>query len=346
MKWRYIALASSFLFLACDEPTLPEWDIAVRFPSAFDTTSIASLLPNDLLLESESIVLPEIAVSKAASIMDLCAPCSSFFGTPFVVPGFSFEDGTRLDIPEQLVSTTLGSGELDVLLSHDFPYELLANEAGEYGRIVVELVDSSGVVLASDSVSGEDRAFQPGTQINLSLDLSGIEIEQGIAARVLIESPGTTTPRTLDSSIALSYDIRLKQLRVDEVTIRHEGADIEEGILELSLSDDFRDRISSNVVGGRLDIEVELPFDVDGLLELDLGSAFGNSPHWIVRSSHPFATGRQHLELVINKEQLRGLLVGEKILVRYAGRLDPGIVTLSARDKITYKAVFDVTYTI
>lgn len=346
MKLKHYALIAVVALTACKEPTIPEWDVSARLPAVSDTITIASFLPEDVVFDGEAIILPNTTISKEIFVADICSACTGS-GT-FPIPSFSYDDEVSLEVPDDLISTRLRGGLLRMSIENHLPHDILMNEDGESGRVAFELVDPSGSVVASDFVDGQSNPLASGDKATLEIDLAGVVFETGVTARLRIEAAGSKIAHPLDASSGFTYEISTENLMVDEVTIRQSGLDIEKGVLELSLSDDFREKISGGIAEGRLEFDVLFPFEIKGNLELGLANSATSldNENWVALSSGRFDDSQGHIVLIIERDQLDVLLNGEKVFIQYSGSIEPGELTLSVQDQIIFEALLDVTYTV
>lgn len=193
---------------ACDLPTeLPRWDTVWDVAVVSDTVATASLLPEGVRISGEGFVVDTFRTESSVRLRDVCELCTCFDGP---IPELEIAPADfPVRLPAGVLRADIVRGSADVVLHNEAGFDVLRNDEGDRGFLLVELTDSwTDEVLESVLV---DEPFPPGDSLALTLDLPRIELSSRYVARVSGRTPGSgcdTVPLTPESGFRSRVALR------------------------------------------------------------------------------------------------------------------------------------------
>jgi len=254
---------------ACDLPTeLPRWDTVWDVAVVSDTVATSSLLPEGVRISGEGFVVDTFRSESSVRLRDVCELCTCFEGP---IPELEI---APTDFPVRLPSGVLRAdilrGSADVVLHNETGFDVLRNEEGDRGFLLVELTDSwTGEVLESVLV---DEPFPPGDSLSLTLELPRIELSSRHVARVSGRTPGSgcdTVPLTPESGFRSR--VALREVVSSGVQVILSDATLRVPSRDLDLPGWLAERLRPE--DAELAVEVEVDSRVPVRYELELSAA-------------------------------------------------------------------------
>lgn len=192
----------------CDLPTeLPRWDTVWDVAVVTDTVATAALLPEGVRASGEGFVVDSFRTESSVRLRDVCELCTCFDGP---IPELEIAPTDfPVRLPAGVLSADIVRGFAEIVLHNEVGFDVLRDEEGDRGFLLVELTDSwTDEVLQSVLV---DEPFPPGDSLALTLELPRIELSSRYVARVSGRTPGSgcdTVPLTPESGFRSRIDLQ------------------------------------------------------------------------------------------------------------------------------------------
>ena len=249
---------------SCEFPlSVPVWTTEWVVDLATETRTTEEFLPTGVqLLGGGGFAFDRVDRTDEVRLENVCEACLCFRGPiPAIdlVP-FSF----ALPLPNSFSSAELSAGQADIVLVNGVGFDLLRNERGQFGLARIDLIDTRTSHIVDSVLS--TGPFPPGDSLRFGFDLTGVELQQNLQARVRASIPGTacdSIPITRESAIGALLSV--ERARADEVYVRVSPASLGLPVETVDLPGFLSDRLRAGEARLILDVETdsELPVDLD-----------------------------------------------------------------------------------
>lgn len=270
------ALAGFAVATACDVPTEPpSWTQTWQVPADSIAVGVAELLPADVTLNADSTAfqadVPGVTMQYALS--ELCPTCPTG-GITAPKPAFQETLSSSTSLPQDLVSAMLAGGSVNASFDHTFSFDPLrpsSDPTAERGFVTVRITSAGGVV-ASDSISGEDQAWDSSVTLMPDLPIQPVQVADSFAIEVVVYSPaGDETEFTTSDELTIDFDT--STVLASEVTVEASSVTVE----PVSTTFDFSgvdSTLVDQVESGSIIFDVVNPFTATGTLDVAFQGGF------------------------------------------------------------------------
>ncbi len=315
---------------ACDIPTeLPKWN--PTFAVALEGTSIpvTQLLPSSVAVaDNTHFVLALGPVTFSRTLGQLCSACNAVNGQTVPKPQFSAAFSESIALPADIAGVTISSGWIRFSVAHTLAFDPLRPGGGATGNLIVSVRTPEGVLLGSQTISGSQRSFPPGSALTDSIAVSGTT--DSFLAGVILNSPAGA-PARIDTAAGFTITTTPARLLLTDVQLRVVGRQITGQQLQVNLSgiDQF---IINRVRGGRLVLSITNGFNAAGTMMLNI-SGGGMQ----ISKSVTFPAGGGKVEIPFAESELESML-GNALVVSFSG-----VVSSDATVTLTPASAFALT---
>ncbi|HEU5357642.1 MAG TPA: hypothetical protein VFU45_00885 [Gemmatimonadales bacterium] len=260
-----LALAAALASLgACNDlPTsLPIVPTTWILPIKADTISVAQFLPASVDTAGGLFVTSVKRDSIRQSLGQMCAACGAVNGTTDSVPAFTVTLAHADSFPSQVISITPGGFALSYRLDNNLGFDPLRPGVGQFGSIVTVLKDSTGAVIATDSVDGASDSLASGTSLTRNIPLGSNPISGLVNVVATITVPHGD-PVTIDTSAAFQVTTLTDTATLAGVTVQLTSQSIQSDSLSVDWSGIGSD-MQSNLQGAELRLDIQNPFTAAG----------------------------------------------------------------------------------
>jgi hypothetical protein len=313
------------ILAACEVPEAPEWDIDVSVPFSSDPIAIVDFLPSEVDTASVSSV-PVFTVDPQADSMDytlgqMCSACGVLQGVTTNVPGFTYQDSLDVDFPPELVSVELESAQLGLFVDNGLNFDPLRPGAGGFLTITVHDL-GSGALVDSVLMDGATQSLPAGTRTQIDLDITDVDITQGLRVVVNVNSPLDAQTVTINNNLSARFGAVLDQIMVRALVAVVDNAALDEEFM-VDLDEDLRQEISESVQAAEYELELTHTLEIAGTLDVSIaGSQFdlfsGNPANEIRLGPHNFVSNQPQTGTlsVQDMQQIAGFI---NVYVGYRG---------------------------
>ncbi len=356
-----VCLLAAMGFLAgCQLPSAPEWEVGVLVQ--LDRIALGDYLPSgviDTTVGGQAVfVAQRQETSMDFSLSRMCPACGALQGLKNPVPDFDFAGWLDVRWPDEVVSVGLASATLTFRIRNDMGFDPLRPHPNPDSAGFIALVGkdlATGALLDSVLLSGASDSLPPGTTRDIVLNVTNVEVAEGVRTLVNIHSPSDGQITTVDTALMVGFTTTVDDMLVAGVTAVIDSDTLNESFT-LDIDQSVRAQVAANVSGGTVQVEMFHNIDVVGLLEVSMaGSAedlFSGSPvnelQLLTLDFAPAPTGRlitrtvtsQELQFIASLQQIhigyRGVASGASTdpLGRPTARLTPDMF-VEARVRLT-----------
>jgi len=333
-SWRLVlpVVLAALPLVSCDVPTgLPRWDTRWLLPLESGRIGVGSLLPKGVRVASDGsgfdLDLPPETLTR--TLRQMCGtPCDAAAGLTVPKPAFGTTFGTELELPADLVSAQLATGQLRVQLSHNLGFDPLRPSATARGYIVLRAT-SGGRVVAQDSIAGQTVALPPNTPLVRQLAMSPGAITSPISVSVTIFSPAGD-PVRVDPNQQITLVFTPQQVRVSQAQVRVASHTITGGTVQLDLQD-LDDAVIEQVREGTLRVAVTNPFPVSGTLNVTI-----SWPGGAITRPVQLQPGSQEFRIALSRAEIGAMLASGSVTIGFTGTVTAasGTVTVTPTQEL------------
>jgi len=344
------ALGVLFATLAaygCDIPTdIPIIESRWIVPAEETRFGVDELLPGEVSIspDSTTFIVDFDSVAFASSLADLCTLCAAAHGFTVPKPPFSGTVESSVDFPSEVYQVTVVSGQVVLEVENLLGFDPIRPSADSIGTITLRVTDTAdGDVLAELVLSGATTAFPSGTTLSRNLALAASEVNGGLLASVILDSP-LGDPVTVDTTAMLDIVATPSNVRVSDVSIDVSGEAVTFDPVDLDV--DVGDDLIQDITGGAFILNVTNPFGVAADFDLTIDGPTMPAP--IVRNDSISTDPESTVIMTFTAEELQSFL-GEPGVVLTGGATvsaTAGIVSVSPGEELILDADFDVTFRI
>lgn len=278
----YLGLFSTLLG-GCAVPEAPEWDVGLSLPFSSDPIAISDFLPAavsiDTVLGVPVFTIQPQSDSRSYDLAQLCgAPCTALDGQTAAVPGFSFNDSIDVALDSDLVAVDIVSAQLRLTLNNGLNFDPLRPDPNPAlaGFIVFLTRDAgSGALLDSTMVSGASQSFPPNSSLQVDLNLSNVQVKEGLRTEVILTSPFDGQTTLINTGLSAGFAVTLDQLSVSAITVVIDGEQLDE-VFTIDLDADLRDEFDERAQSGSFELELTHDLEINGNLEVSIAGSEGD----------------------------------------------------------------------
>jgi hypothetical protein len=318
-----VALAALPCLLAlasCDIPSAaPILDTVWAVPGDSTGIPVDELLPDGLTVAPDGsgflVEVGEIRFEETlGSVCPLCGPAD---GAEVPKPPFTYEFSEVVELPDDVLSATIGSGSAVMVLNNGFSFDPL-NPGGDPGSIVLTLRSGStqGEVLGSETLLGGRDTLAAGGSTTVEIELEQAAVSSLVAIVSIVSPLGDPVVIDLSETIAVEAGTDSLILAEALVVVAGRKGVIDPVVLDVAeLDDSFVERIRE----GDLLLAASNAFGVT--VETDIvisGPGFD-----AVEKSVTIPPGESTQEIPFTGEELRRFMGREGVLMTGEGQIVP-----------------------
>ena len=236
-------------------------------PGETTTIGVAQLLPPNVTVSGNSFLVSVSPVTVSRTLGELCgAPCSLLNGQTVPKPPFTAVLTATSNLPTDVRSATLTSGNVVVSLTNGFGFDPLqpGGPAGAKGSIAIRMM-SGQTVLGTRTIDGATRTFAPNSTITETIPVSGA-LSNSVTAEVTINSPAGN-PVTINTSQSFTLSAAPQNFAVSTATVNVNNRTVSANNVTVELSG-VDNTIANRVVSGAMLLTITNPFGVTGTLNV------------------------------------------------------------------------------
>lgn len=339
----WILVLTALAIVACEEfPTeAPMWEQTWALPGEDIIVGPADVLPATVSVTADGTAFETVAPGTdiQLSVGQMCSACQALDGSTAPKPAFTYTFNTTTSLPSELVSASVTGDQFALRLAHDLSFDPLrpsSDPADPRGYLLVE-ISSAGAVLARDSISGDDVAFDASVVLTPVLPIQPADATSTLDIDLTIFSPAGDDVQ-VDASDTLGIEVQPATVTFSEVTVQATGIAVDAIAAELDFAgvdSTLVDRIQSGV----LRLEVDNPLDLQGTLDLDFDTG-SQTTH----KSLALAPGQSTLVLDFTATELRTLIGAGSVEVTAQGSLSAsdGTITLQPGTTLVMESTFEL----
>lgn len=303
---RRTMVLTALIVAACDVPTeLPSWEQTWVVPGEPIHAAVTDFLPAGVQLTADSSAFRATleGLHVELRVGDMCETCEALDGATVPKPAFTHTHTTTTTLPSRLLSADLIGEDLDFRLVHQLSFDPLRPASGpdaERGFIVVE-VTSEGLVVARDSVSGDDVAFPANSVLTPDLEIASGTVGSAFVVRLTVHSP-EGDPVTMDASETIGVQLVEGPVLISEAVVEAEDVTLDGTTTTIEL-DGVDAAVLDRVQSGALRFDVRDPFGLAGQLVLDFDVA-GET----IRKTAEITPGESRVDVEFTGTELRRIL--------------------------------------
>lgn len=262
MSLPWLALAA-LAMAGCDLPTTaPKWNTTWILPIKDDTIRVAQFLPASVDTAGGVFITTVKRDSIRQSLGQMCPGCGPLNGTVDSVPAFTIQLAHTDSLASQVLSITPGGFSLSFRLDNNLGFDPLQPGVGQVGSIVTVVKDSSGTVVAQDSVDGGSLSFPSGTSLTRSIPLGSSPIGGSVSVVATVNVP-QGDPATIDTSNSFQVTTLTDTVSLAGVTVQLTNQNIASDSVDIDWSG-IDPSTSSKMQGAALQLTLHNPFTASG----------------------------------------------------------------------------------
>ncbi|HUG40629.1 MAG TPA: hypothetical protein VMM12_09095 [Longimicrobiales bacterium] len=317
------------------------WEQTWVLPVEGFVLGVEDVLPAGVALSADGseLVATVAGVDLDLSLAAMCPACIPLDGSTAPKPAFSYTTATTTSLPADLVSASLSGGELALRLAHSLSFDPLrpaSDPAAERGFLIVEITSGSAVV-ARDSISGDDVAFDASTVLQPILLIRTVEATGAVEIEVMIHSPAGDSTQ-VDTADTLGLRLFPSTVTLSQATVQAGAIAVNALAAEMDLSG-FDSVLVARVQRGALRLDVTNPFGIEGTV--DLVFDFGGTA---IRKSMALASGPSTITVAFTGTELRDMLAAGSVAVSAQGTLaaPDGTMTVRPTDALVMESMVEL----
>jgi len=337
-------LALSFLgsFLGCDIPTeAPEWEQRWIVSGEETTIDVESLLPDEITLtpDGSAFAVSVDPISFARTLGDLCTDCQPLDGLFVPKPAFvsSLEESATL--PPEVSEATVQTGQIQVVATNGFPFDMLRPAAGVTGTLTMTLYDqsSTGTLLDQIIVDGATESFGVGATLEETLEFSGV-ISGPLVVVVEVDSPAGDAV-TINIASTLTVDASVPTLNLSAVQVDVLGQEFTMDDTDLDV-EDLDETLVDHLMSGAIVFEIENPWGIGATMTLTIDTPFETITKPLTIPSGPESTVR----VEFSQSELKAFLGQPNVFMGGSGMVSAavGSVSVTPDQLLTLDAKMDL----
>lgn len=247
-------------------PEAPEWDVVVAAPFSSERLAISDFLPTGLdtaLVNGEKIfTLPPIQNSFDLRLDAICPVCIG--GITPLIPAIRFSGNFDVAFPTDLVRMEVSAAQAIVAITNGLGFQMLGATGDGSGFLEIVLYDQgTGNEIGRQRREGPGSEIDPGATASIVIDLSDIEITDGIRIEFTVSSPEITLPApiSLDPAASLAFAAEIGSMQIGGLIMRVDAVSLDKSSpIDINLDQGTKDQIDSRLLGA--DVEFQLLHNV------------------------------------------------------------------------------------
>lgn len=258
-----LALGLSAAVACNDLPTsLPIIPNTWILPIKADTIGVAQFLPASVDTVGGVFITTVKRDSVRRSLGQMCPGCGAVNGTVDSVPAFTITLTHSDSLPSQVYSITPGGLSLSYRLDNGLGFDVLRPGVGKIGSIVTVISDSSGTVIARDSVDGGSDSLPSGSALTRNISLGSNPILGAVNVVATVTVP-QGDPVTIDTTSSFQVTTLTDTVSLAGVTVQLASQSIQSDSVSVDWSGIGSD-MQSNLQGAELRLDIQNPFTASG----------------------------------------------------------------------------------
>lgn len=323
---------------ACDRiPTAPpKFETRLILPGESTTLSVNNLLPANVTVQGTSfrLTVPGSSITPK-TLAQMCAECAAAPpGVPVPKPQFSDNVVSTINLPADVTSATVTSGNVSLQLTHNFGFDVVRPGGAPGGSIVVTIRNGTTVV-GTTTYTGP---FASGVPLTLDIPLVPGVISGTLQATVAVVSPAAVV--AMNSSGTITGTVTPGAILISEARVALVNKTVTADPVSIDLSE-VDDVVRDHVVSGAFVVTMTNPFATTGNLNLVVQGAGMTT----IQKTLTIATGTTTQRIAFTQAQLQAMF-GRNITIAISGPISAtgGSLVVRPGQVVTVSTNLDIIF--
>lgn len=327
------SIATNLLLVGCSIPTeAPIIEQRWILPVEETTLSVDELLPANVTVSGTNFDLTVDPVSAGQSLGTLCSACVALDGLSFQVPlpAFTGAFTSSQSLPANVLAAEMSSGSIGIRISNGLSFDPLLGG----GTITIELRNGSGGALLGQLVlDGATDALPGGGVVLRTLTLTAATIDSPLVTTTSVVTVGGQMV-FMDTSQRIDVLATVNSILVSSATVDVPNQVVTIDPVTLDV-DDLKSGITDRIVQGSIILDIENPFDVSVVADIDIGPT--------TKSFSISGSGMSTVVIPYTGDELRSFLGQPGVTFSGSGLANGTSVTVVPGQEVAIKAKLDFT---